>query len=357
MKTSIRNFLRANKIVRWCYFDAHLADIPVLLNFKSFRSKAMKNMEQFLPQQELQDATLCKKIYNDIRRCYYKYKATPQEYFLFDFKNKDEKERASYLSDMMIMKYVANKTGRMIHDKELNDKFHFYRINKDFFKRKAICFDSDTLKRVFCEFTNNTKRIIVKPNKAALGTGVKIFDINSEEEQDIVFNMLKDSGMEYIIEEVIVQNSDMGKWNESSVNTIRVNSFLNRGKFEILCPFIRTGRKGSIVDNGGQGGIFAAIDEKTGIISTDGMDEQCNTYLKHPDSGITYKGWQVPKWKELLATVERVHRNMPKHVYVSWDFSLTDKGWVLIEGNWGEFVCQQMTKKRGYKKDFLTLLN
>ena len=28
---------------------------------------------------------------------------------------------------------------------------------------------------------------------------------------------------------------------------------------------------------------------------------------------------------------------MSDHIYVGWDFALTDNGWVLIEGNWGQF--------------------
>ena len=149
----------------------------------------------------------------------------------------------------------------------------------------------------------------------------------------------------------------MSVWNQSSVNTIRINSFLSNGIFNVLSPFIRTGRKGSIVDNGGQGGIFASVDKLSGKISTCGMDESGNTYTHHPDSGIEYIGWQVPRWEELIQMTEEIHRNMPKHIYVSWDFALTDGGWVLIEGNWGEFVCQQMTNNRGFKKDFLTFLN
>lgn len=152
------------------------------------------------------------------------------------------------------------------------------------------------------------------------------------------------------MEEVIRQHERLAMWNDSCVNTVRINSFLNNDKFDILCPFIRTGRKGSIVDNGGQGGIFACIDKETGKICTDGMDEKANTYTNHPDSGIKYKRWQIPYWLELVELAEKCHRNMPRHSYISWDFALTDNGWVLIEGNWGEFVCQQMTNKRDFQK-------
>ena len=95
----------------------------------------------------------------------------------------------------------------------------------------------------------------------------------------------------------------------------------------------------------------------TGTIITDGKDEKNNIYVSHPDSGVVYKGWQVPRWTELILLVEKLHKTMSKHKYVAWDFALTNEGWVLIEGNWGQFVCQQSCMGRGFKKDFLELIN
>lgn len=350
--------LRANYIIRFLYYDCHLADIPVILGSKAFKKDAYTMMNKFLAGDEREDIKILKSLYKDIKKCFYKYKFTPQEYFLFQLRNKTEDERNSYISDRFIMKYAANKSGRRIHDEELNNKYAFYKINKRFFLREVIIFNSGTSIEEFSIYALQVKCIIAKPNEAALGTGVEIFTISSQSDANSVFHYLQTSPCkEYIIEEVIIQSNGMSIWNESSVNTIRINSFLNNGVFNVLCPFIRTGRKGNIVDNGGQGGIFASVDKLSGKIITHGMDEKGNEYTHHPDSHIEYIGWKVPRWQELIKLTETIHRNMPKHVYVSWDFALTDNSWVLIEGNWGEFVCQQMTNNRGFKQDFLTYLN
>lgn len=349
----MRASLRRSRLVRWMYYDLHLADLPVLMGSKSFETQMDSAIQKFMPT--VSQASL-QAVRRDIKHCFCRYKTTPQEYFLFGFPQKGEQERDAYLPDSIIMKSVANKTGRKIHDLELNDKYRFYQMNKAFFKREAMLLDASTTLEGFAAFALNAGRIIAKPNKAALGRGVEIFAVNGQEEAAEVFERLKGYGIEYILEEVIKQSDEMARWNESSVNTIRINTFLTHGKFHILGPFIRTGRKGSIVDNGGQGGVFAAIDQETGIICTDGVDESANTYPAHPDSGMAYQGWQVPQWQELVQQAERAHRNMPRHAYVSWDFAHTENGWVLIEGNWGEFI-QQIALKRGLKKDFLTLLN
>lgn len=339
------------------YFDCHFADVPVKLGLGSFNNLITKALNEFLTKEELQDESVVKEVRKDIRTCYYRYKTTPQEYFLFKFRHKKHEERDSYISDHMIMNLVANKSGRKVHDVELNNKFNFYRLNKLYFKRKAFFFNSQTPFDEFKKYGSELKEFIAKPNGAALGYGVEIFKIVKDEDMAHIFTQLRSNLVEYILEEIIIQSEEMAAWNESSVNTIRINSFLNNEQFDILCPFIRTGRKGSRVDNGGQGGIFASIDKESGKIITVGMDEKGNEFQYHPDSKRQYIGWQVPKWEELLSLSEEIHRNMPKHNYISWDFALTKEGWVLIEGNWGEFVCQQMTNRHGYKKEFTQYLN
>ena len=352
-----REVLRRGRLIRWLYYDAHLADIAVMLGLSSFKRNMNEAMTSFLSPQELQSPSTLRRIKADIRRCYYRYKSTPQEYFLFGFKDKTAKERATYLTDSVIMKCVANKTGRKIHDEELNNKYQFYLINKPFFQRKAILIDSTSTSDEFVQFALEAKRIIAKPNKAALGNGVSIYEVHDSEDARKAFDDIKRKGGEWIVEEVITQSGQMAQWNSTSVNTIRVTSFLHGKRINILSPFIRTGRRGSVVDNGGQGGIFASIDKSTGKISTNGMDEHGNEYICHPDSQVTFKGWQIPRWNELMKLTYEVHCNMNKHVYVGWDFALTETGWGLIEGNWGEFVCQQMTNKRGFKQEFINYLN
>ena len=54
----------------------------------------------------------------------------------------------------------------------------------------------------------------------------------------------------------------------------------------------------------------------------------------------------------------KIHESLPDyHKYVGFDFALTkDKGWVLVEGNWGDFICQQACLERGLKKEFMSLI-
>jgi hypothetical protein len=102
------------------------------------------------------------------------------------------------------------------------------------------------------------------------------------------------------------------------------------------------------------GGMVAGVDEKTGRLCSDGFDEKGNHYLEHPDSGVHVKGWQVPQWEELCRITEQLHRSLPAHHrYVAFDFAHTDKGWVLVEGNWGQLIFNQAGAHKGIRKQFM----
>lgn len=171
--------------------------------------------------------------------------------------------------------------------------------------------------------------------------GIFVADVSNSEKARKVFDKVVSCGGNWVAEELIVQAEEMANWNMSSVNTVRLLSFCTDDGIKFTTSFIRTGRDGAVVDNGGAGGIFAAIDEDSGKIITDGFDEFAHLYVCHPNSNIKYKGWQVPYWEELKETAIAVHSTVfPDMKYIGWDFALTEKGWVLIEGNWGQFLQQ-----------------
>ena len=99
------------------------------------------------------------------------------------------------------------------------------------------------------------------------------------------------------------------------------------------------------------------IDGKTGIICTDAYTKSNELIIKHPDSGKPFKGEKIPQWDELLQYAEAIHRTMPQHVYVAWDFAYTEKGWDIVEANWGQLGSTQMMLGRGIKKEFEALAN
>lgn len=304
------------------------------------------------------NVVVTKKIKKDILKSFILFGASPLEYFLFNYPNKSLKERDEFLTDAHRTQLQKKYIGMSLFKNELINKYNFYERNKKFFGRECFLLTKDTKFDSFKDFVKSQGgNVFIKENKGSFGFNASRIKYQDSNDLLLKYNNLQNKGSEWIVEGVVEQSDLISVWNQSSVNTIRIPSYLKvDGSNIIFGPFIRTGRYGAVVDNAGAGGIFAVIDEKTGKIITDGADENFNTYDKHPDSNVTYKGWQVPKWNELVSIVSEAHKMMPNHKYIAYDFALTNNGWLMIEGNWGQYVCQQTATQQGCKNKFMQLI-
>ena len=315
-----------------------------------------KAIDRFVPSEKQNDQVFVEQIVDDIKLCYVKYDLLPAEYFYFGFSEKDWTQRDSYLTDAEEDYILVKRIG---YDKYLNDlsnKYHFYELAKPFFHRSILLFDEHTEKEGCQEFCLKVKRLFIKPLAGSEGDGSFTFDVNAINDASELYSKLLSSKKKWMIEERISQNEELARWNASSVNTVRLPTFLNTDGFFVLAPIFRTGRAGKAIDNTSAGGVFALIDPKTGRICSNGYDIYNNVYEVHPDSGLAFMGYQIPSWKELLQTAETAHRTFPTHLYIAWDFSLTDMGWELIEGNWGRFRGAQIAGGEGLKEPFMNHL-
>lgn len=318
-----------------------------------------EHMKMFDPKISKNDARKKKQlIYSDCR----KYHATPLEWYLFDFEARTESEKENYLSDYYKNLWSVNDNKELYW--ELTDKYWFYNKNKEFFKRNAILLDENTSFEEFESFCKKNCSVFIKPLTAAFGYNTFKYDYNPDDIVTIFERLRKDKNtykptsltkFGFIIEELIIQDEHLKVFNQSSVNTVRIPSVLTPKGHYVLGCFFRTGRKGAVIDNAGGGGIFAAIDSKTGIAITDGYDERRNSYICHPDSGIVYKGFKIKDWDKLLEITETAHKKMSNHKYIAYDFAYTEKGWVMLEGNFGQFISQFATKQ-GLKSEFQKLM-
>ena len=350
----LKMWLRQSALVQTIFYTFKL-DVLLHKFSRNWENSIEDAFKMFLTKEEYADEELKKELRKDINDSYWYAKTKPYEYFLFDFrgKNKDKKTRKSFITDVSML-YLLTKTGtRKLHDLELNEKGNFYKLCQPYFKRKVVDVNCHSDYDAFKDMAMTVHDIILKPVSSGCGGGIFVAHINTADEAKKTFEKVLQSGGNWIAEEFIHQAAEMASWNPTSVNSIRFTTFKNKTGIHYHLPFIRTGRDGAVVDNAGRGGIYAGIDIETGKIMTNGFDEQGNEYKTHPDSKIEYRGWQIPKWKDLIALATEMHEKiMPEHHYIGWGFALTDQGWVVIEGNWGQYVCQQSCTKKGYKEIF-----
>lgn len=274
-----------------------------------------------------------------------------EEYRLYGFAGKSDAERRGYLTDAVRNRLCRRINGRR-GQRTVMSKWLTYCLFSDYYKRQAWLLsgsaDIDTLS------VEGMKRgrLVAKPVNCCGGRGVRMLKCDTGQQWHEKFKALLDERDRWIIEECITQDAAMARWNADSVNTVRMNTIFIGGKVTHYTPFILTGRCGSFVNNGAQGGIFASIDAGSGTIVTDGFDEKGKQYDRHPDSGTLFRGERIPRWSELLSVTAAMAARLPDVTYVGWDMALAPDGWLCVEANKGEFVAQQVTLGRGLRNEF-----
>jgi len=232
------------------------------------------------------------------------------------------------------------------------DKMETYNRFAPYYKRAAICVSGREDHDSFIQFVTEHPTFVKKIVSESCGNGTELIDLlKMDTLPDEFFCSLQD-GQKYILEERVIQSSVMSKLNDSSVNTVRCFTLNTYDGVVVPWCFLKVGRKGSFVDNGGAGGILIGIDTECGRLNTDGVDEYGLRYSVHPDSLIPFKGYLLPEWNRLLNICKELGGKVKKVGWIGWDLAHTDQGWVIIEGNAvSEVIGPQSTSGRGIRAE------
>ena len=296
------------------------------------------------------------RIRTDMTFCFFAYGFQPDEYLFFGLKDKHMPERQTYVSDVERTIYFMQMND-ICEGEVFLDKSKTYRVFKEFYKRDAVLIDQHSSYSSFEQFVDAHPVFVRKRVDLSKGDGVELIDTLQEKlTKRELFESLRASNV-YQLEELIQQSAVMQALNKSSVNTIRCNAFVTHHGVEVPFTFLKVGRAGSFVDNGGKGGILIGVDEKTGVLNTDGMDEHGNVFTEHPESHIPFKGYQLPNWQQMLQLCNEITPRVKGIHAIGWDLAHTDQGWVIVEGNlFSQFIGPQITKERGLKTEFLEIM-
>lgn len=286
-----------------------------------------------------------------------KYSVSFEEFYLqFDFPRQSDLQREQFMSQVRL-RLLYNTLLKPKDEEVFWDKAQFLCSFHNFIKREWIDVAKIDYER-FLEFITKYD-CIAKPSKSSCGTGVfKIVRNSSDMEKSLFLKLSQDN---YILEQCIRNEASIAAFHPSSLNTVRVVTVRGKsGKIWILGSFIRFGTGGNIVDNGGKNGILSQIDLTTGEIFTDAVDKDGRSFATHPDSGITFKGFRILKFKEMLEVCVKAARTAPPSVpIIGWDVVIRDDGIIdIIEGNQRpDAYGLQTPVKIGYKDKLYKFLN
>lgn len=305
---------------------------------------------------EQSDASLAE-VREDMLFCFFAYGFSPNEYVSYELRDKTPQERKEFVSDRLSV-CIGYRMNDFAQLGIYMDKMQTYERFKPYYGRKAVCIASDADYPGFLEFISNHPTFVKKQVNQFCGRSVELVDWARRDraEQDVFRSILAEG--KSILEEIVVQSDDIAQLNASSVNTIRCITLNTKSGIRIPYCFMKIGRKGSFIDNGGAGGILVGIDVSSGCLVTDGVDEMGRRYATHPDSGVTFHGLQLPEWEKMLEICRHISAQTPKVRFIGWDMAHTPKGWIVIEGNGlSELIGPQSTFLRGCKSELYGYMN
>lgn len=295
-------------------------------------------------------------IKSDMLFCRYAYGFMPDEYIAYQLKEKTPAQRKTYLSDRdrLSLIYQVNDMVDMDVVRNKNLTYHAYPRQ---YGRAAVSITKDQDLAQFQAFVKDHPVFVQKNVRKNCGQGVKLVDFSAcAMSGEAYFKQLRAED-EFLLEELIRQSKTMSKLNASSVNTVRCVTLMSEQGVVVDHCFLKVGRNHSFLDNGAAGGLLVGIDHRCGKLDTHGYSELLEVFEQHPDSKVTFLGYQLPQWDQLLCLAKELAASLPTVRFVGWDLAHTDAGWILVEGNGrSQVIGPQLLYGTGYKQHFSDVL-
>lgn len=329
------------------FFDACFAARPQQLQ---------RSQEEVLSFAKRNHLSLDEEIQKDLLFCVLAYGICPEEYFAYRFQEKNPPERRTFYSmrESLIDVYRMNDAiDRTIFSDKINTYARFY----DCFGRQAVAVTSPADEEAVLAFLADKTEIVKKDAAGEVGRGVELLpsEVWKGREKTFFRELLQEGRI--LLEERIHQSGAMACFNDSSVNTVRLISYYTCNGVIVPFCFLKTGRKGSFIDNGGAGGILCGIDPERGVLNTDGYTELGLRFERHPDSGAKFCGTPIPDFQDALVLCKKLSERTPRVKFIGWDFAHTENGWVVVEGNSAsQLIGPQTTLQKGLKEEIQAIL-
>lgn len=334
------------------------------------KEKMREEVLHYLGEEEKSETEIERIIW----RCVYDfwvYGCTVDEEFYLNLLGRTDKEKREFILNQFRHIYVEhlNWDAGPERIQRLEDKFRLYKELKQFYKRDIIEVSDISDLDTFTEFVSKHYEFVVKPADYSFGVGIhKVSMKDYADDPRLALQSILNEGIQLkerhpsrvskmVLEELIVQDKAMAAFHPGSVNVIRATAVKDKdGQICVYRPWIKVGISGNFLANAVTGGFDAEVDSATGVVITDGYQENGNVFTIHPDTGIQIKGFKVPQWQELLQFVDELMAKLPEYGYIGWDLALTPDGWSVVEGNYSGEMIFQMIDQRGCREDFEKLI-
>lgn len=227
----------------------------------------------------------------------------------------------------------------------------FIKISGHFYNSDFELVSDDELIEFFRDYD---KEIVVKEEFGRGGKEVSIMKSAEFEPKKLKSNR------NYVIQPFIEQHELLNRLNPHSVNTFRVNTFIeDNGSISVRLVFLRFGTNESKVDNLASGGklIYFDLDGKPSEFAYDEWGTEIGK--RHIKTGFEFSNLIFPGYKDMLEKCKDAHRKFPYIRLIGWDVCFDKEGnsilieWnadrphiVALEGKFGPLFSNQITSRK-----------
>lgn len=201
-------------------------------------------------------------------------------------------------------------------------------------------------------------KAILKPTDKNGGKGILLLEFRKgiylENNKPADIDQLEKSLSEsesFLLSEYVQQGEYASALYPDTVNTIRILTMQDpdSGIPFVACAVQRVGTTKSFpVDNVSSGGLACGIDIRNGRLGKTSrvfMDKPFRWIDRHPDTGVSFAGRYIPRWKEICLEIVELARHLPMIPYIAWDIALLENGICVIETNsWSELSVFQLER-------------
>lgn len=266
----------------------------------------------------------------DMIWCTLRYGVGYLDYHVFGF----ARNRGANRKTFMTMNHNVS-LARMVNDATcyplLNDKFQFLQRYEAFLGRRWLDLrEADP--QVLARFCRDCGVVFAKPHAEFGGKGVERLEPGPDTDFVALHRRLLDGG-QFLVEEAIRQHPEVARLCPQSVNTLRVVTLLAEGEAKFVYALLRIGSGQGHVDNISSGGMYTLVGAQ-GELEFPAFCDQTGLYYDcHPMTGVTYRGYRLPFFREAVDLCCRAAQVEPRLGYIGWDVAITPDGPVLVEGN------------------------
>lgn len=280
----------------------------------------------------------------DTAWCVFRYGMALSDYLNYELYKRSAAERREYVSTRTENSFYET-VSPSAYKKRFTVKQNFLREFKDYTRRECIVPGEDDFD-AFNAFLDSNPQFMAKPYDGLGGQGVEKISSADIADRRAYFDHCRENRV--FLEQLVHQHPDMNALCPASVNTARIMTFNDHGKPEILWMGLRVGNGVNAVDNFHAQGMAVSVDMTTGQLQGNAIDKDGNFFTKHPTTGVTFDGFQLPDFQQALDLVLKGALESDKILVIGWDVAFSDQGPVVIEANRRPgFDLVQMPDRRG----------